>query len=295
MMRKFEFGLFGVVLLAGLAGAAHAQTDSTAGAKAPVPVFVPVFRHVEPGAPEPDFKAVKRVRFLAVKDFPPMSYLDRNNRLTGFNISIASNLCRALRLGCSFKAVPYSQLVVAMKNNEGDAVLTGLAETAENLKVLDFTRPYFRFTARFAVRVKTPFKTMDVRELAGKRIGVAAGSQHEAFLKAYYRRSKVIAFKSAPESYEALRTGAVDAVFGDSLALMFWINAEPSRKCCRFAGRGFVDPRSFSRPMAIAVRRGNQPLRAILDFGLDRLQVSGRFAAIYRQYFPSSVWRGNQE
>jgi ABC-type amino acid transport substrate-binding protein len=40
--------------------------------------------------------------------------------------------------------------------------------------------------------------------------------------------------------------------------------------------------------MAIAVKRGNTELKDVLDYGLDRLQTSGKFAAIFREYFPLS-------
>ena len=272
---------------------AGAQQSAQVRNKGSVPVTVPVFRHIDPSRSEPVIKPGRRVRFLAASDFPPMSYTSRDGKLSGFNVAIASNICRVFRMGCSFKAVPYDMLVPALLKGQGDAIITGIAATKDNIRQLDFTLPYMRFTARFAVRINTPFKATGIREMAGKRIGVIAASQHEAFIKKYYRRSKTVAFKQRIEAYEALRTGRLDALFDDSFALMFWINGEKSLDCCRFAGDGYVDPHSFSRPVSMAVKKGKHDLRAILDYGLDRLQVSGRFAAIYRQYFPASLWRGN--
>jgi len=126
--------------------------------------------------------------------------------------------------------------------------------------------------------------------MAGKRLGAVAGTQHAAFLKDNFRRSKLREFDNADDAFEGLRTGAVDALFGDSLQLMFWITGAKAKDCCRFVGDAYVDLETFSQPMAIAIGADNKKLRDLLDHALDRLQVSGRYSKIFRQYFPLSPW-----
>lgn len=255
------------------------------------PIEVPLFRHIDPSRPDPDFKAYQVIRFAVTDDFPPFSYRTSNGALTGFNVAIANALCRILRVECSFSVKPFSDAAKTIANNEIDALITGITQNSRTEDLLSFTRPYYRFSARFAVRRASAINANDGRAMAGKRLGAVAGSQHAAFLKNHFQRSKIREFDNDVDAFEGLRTGAVDALFDDSLRLMFWLKGSNSKSCCRFVGDAYLDSRTFSHPMSIAVGTGNKKLRDLLDHALDRLQISGRYSKIFRQYFPLSPWK----
>jgi polar amino acid transport system substrate-binding protein len=136
------------------------------------------------------------------------------------------------------------------------------------------------------VRIQNQIPSPDVKSLAGKRIGVIAGSAHEAWIKAYFPRSLIKSYRTEGEAEEALRTGGLDTLFGDAYRLIFWVHGQSARQCCRLLPGAFVEPGYFSSGITIAVRRGNRRLLEALDYGLDRLQTSGEFARIYRKFFP---------
>lgn len=263
------------------------QADETPGNTV---IVVPHFRHVEPNPPSFEAQTVKRVRFLTDNSFPPFSYSNANGSLTGLNVAIADAICNDLRIRCEFVVKPYAELKPALDKGEGDAILSGLRMTETNFETLDFTRPYFRSLGRFAVRLENTVERPDRKALAGKRIGVRKGSAHEAFLNAYFKRSKILQYEQDAKMREALRTGAIDALFSDAVQLMFWIHSENSKGCCRMAEGAFHDRTFLNAPLSIAVKRGNRKLRDVLDHGLDRLQTSGQFTRIYRTFFPESVW-----
>jgi polar amino acid transport system substrate-binding protein len=253
----------------------------------PEAVFpVPQFRHVDPTRIEPSVRDIALVRFVADDSFPPFSYRDGDGALTGLNVSVADAICRELKLKCEFLVKPWDEAVESVAKGEADAVLSGLKMTPATLERFDFTAPYMRNVGRFAVRNQNQIASPDVKGLAGKRIGVIAGSAHEAWIKAHFPRSLVKPYRAEPEAGEALRTGAVDALFGDAYRLIFWVHGQSSRQCCRLLPGAFVEPGYFSAGISIAVRRGNRRLLDALDYGLDRLQTSGEFSRIYRKFFP---------
>ncbi len=286
-LRSKTLSVF-TALLAGLGSAP--VLGQTAEADEDVSIQVPLFRHVEHNPPNVDLNSIRFVRFLTDSSFPPFSYTNANGSLTGLNVAIADAICNDLRLRCEFVVKPWHELKPALESGKGDAILSDVKMSQENFETLDFTRPYFRAVGRFAVRVENPMKTPEPRVLAGRRIGVKAGSTHEAFLKVHFKRSKLLAFEERAEAREALRTGAVDALFGDAVQLMFWLHSDTSKGCCRMADGAFQDRVYLNAPLAIAVKRGNRKLRKVLDHGLDRLQTSGQFARIYRSFFPQSIW-----
>ncbi len=257
---------------------------------APDSYAVPLFRHVVPDAPPPDVRNLGAVRFLADGDFPPFSYLNAKGALAGFNVELADAVCRELRLACEFAVKPWKDIPDAVANGEGDAAIAGIRMTPHNAEKLDFSRPFYRPMARFAVRSQFRVKPPYVSTLAGKRIGVMAGSAHEAWLRATFVHSNIRPFATQVAAMEALRTGAIDAMFDDAVRLMFWIAGSEARDCCRLTDGAFVDEATFSPAMTIAVKRGNHQLLRALDYGLDRLQQDGIYAAIFRRYFPQNPW-----
>jgi polar amino acid transport system substrate-binding protein len=250
---------------------------------------VPAFRHVDVTAPVPPLRTVGTIRFITDDDFPPFSYRDAFGSLTGFNVMLAEALCAELRLSCEFVPRPWEGLIDALQGDEGDAILAGLTISPATLEAVDFTRPYYRSLARFAIREET-LPGADPHILAGRRVGVMAGTAHEAFLEAHFTGSQITPFDDEMEAREALRTGGIDALFDDAIRHMFWLASPESRECCGFAGGAYVDPLYFSRPLAIAVKRDNGNLREVLDYGLDRIQTSGAYARIYRLFFPMTPW-----
>jgi polar amino acid transport system substrate-binding protein len=249
---------------------------------------VPLFRHIDRTKPLPDLKAVESLRFAVDDEFPPFSFKESSGALNGFNVALANAICEELKLACEFTTKQWEDLMPALVRGEVDAVIAGINVTEETVETADFTNAYYRSLARFAVRKQNPLTRPDTRSLAGKRIGVVRGSAHEAWVMQYYSRSNIRPFATGADGLEALRGGVVDAYFGDSLQIMFWLTGEGSQDCCRFAEGAYNDPEFFSHGMAIAVKRGNTELKDVLDYGLDRLQTSGRFAAIFREYFPLS-------
>ena len=56
--------------------------------------------------------------------------------------------------------------------------------------------------------------------------------------------------------------------------------------CCAFAGRPYLESRFFGEGMIIAVRKGDDAMRRVLDQALQRLSQNGRLGDLYLKYFP---------
>ncbi len=121
-------------------------------------------------------------------------------------------------------------------NRGGDAVIASIAPTAETRRRADFTDPYYRTPARFVARADSPIRDVLPERLEGKKIAVVAGTAHEAFLKAMFTEAEVRPYPNAEAAREALRNKEVDLLFGDGIALAFWLNGSDSNGCCAFRG-----------------------------------------------------------
>ncbi|WP_244439871.1 transporter substrate-binding domain-containing protein [Nitratireductor aquibiodomus] len=92
---------------------------------------------------KPDLSALPRLRFLTTVDFFPFSYLDADNRLSGVHIDLARQICDELDMmeRCQVQALPWDELDTAIESKQGEAIIAGLAITAENRERYLFSRP----------------------------------------------------------------------------------------------------------------------------------------------------------
>ena len=111
---------------------------------------------------------------------------------------------------------------------------------------------------------------------------------HEAYLKALFTEAELHPYPNADASHFALKRGEVDLLFGDGIALAFWLNGTDSGGCCMFRGGPYLESRFFGEGVGIAVKRGNDVLRQAINWALFRLWEKGRFTDLWLRYFPIS-------
>ena len=242
--------------------------------------------HVDPSAREaaPNLSAVPSIRFLTTADYPPFNFRDDSGELVGFNIDLARAICDNLSIACTIQAWPWDQAANALADRQGDALIAGLAITPETGERFDFSAIYMMMPGRFVKAGTAEIPNFDPATLAGKRVGVRAGSAHAAFVQRYLPDVETVPFDSETEALDALADNKVDAVFADALRASFWLNDHPD--CCAFAGQPYFRSDLFGDGLAIAVVPGQDAVRQAIDYALARLKRAGTFDEIFLRWFP---------
>lgn len=259
-------------------------------ADAAPPVFVPSFWDPASLPEKPDLSSIERIRFLTEDDHPPFGFLAADGTLMGFDVDLARALCEELKTACTIQVRRFDTIVAALKAGIADAAIASMAITPRALDTVDFTSAYYRTPARFVARQESRIGDVLPETVAGKRIGVERGTAHEAYLRAVFPAAGLQTFAAAAEARAALGSGAVDLVFGDGITLAQWLQSPASKACCAFAGGPFTESRFFGEGAGIAVRKGNGPLRAALDYALARLAVRGVYSDLTLKYFPIGAY-----
>jgi len=241
---------------------------------------------------KPDLTSLVRLRFLTSVDFPPFNFMDRNGKLSGFNVDLAREICAELEISdkCQIQALPFADLKDALAASQGDAVIAGLAVGSELRRQFSFSRPYLMLPARFARNLKAPIKGENAASLADRSVGVVKETAHAAMLAAYFPRVKAVPFDSKEALLAALKDGKVDAVFADSLQLSFWVSSQASEKCCALFDGPYMSEHFLGEGMTIMLRQKDEVLRSAFDHALAALSRSGRLQEIYLRYFPYGLY-----
>lgn len=274
-----------LLLALGAARAVLAAEDAVAPAPGAV---VPGFWDPRRRPERPDLTRIQAIRFLTEVDYPPFDYAGQDGNPIGFNVDLARLICDEIKVACTIQARPFDTLLDALNDNKGDAVIASMAATPETRAKADFSDPYYRTPARFVARVDSPIGDVLPELVAGKKIAVVAGTAHEAYLKEMFTQADVRSYATAADARTALKYKQVDLLFGDGIALSFWINGTDSGGCCAFRGGPFVDSRFFGEGVGIAVKRGNDVLRQAFNWALFRQWEKGSYTDLWLRYFPIS-------
>jgi polar amino acid transport system substrate-binding protein len=252
------------------------------------PTAVPGFWDPRRRPDRPDLSRITLIRFLTETDYPPFDFAGPDGAPAGFNVDLARMICAELKVPCTIQMRRFDTLIKSLDDRSGDAVIASIAQTPQTRSQVDFSDPYYRSPARFVSRRDVDIEDVRPQALEGRKVGVVAGTAHEAYLKALFTEASLHPYPNAEAARFALKKGEVDLLFGDGISLAFWLNGSDSGNCCVFRGGPYLESRYFGEGVGIAVRRGNDLLRQAFNWALFQLWEQGRFTDLWLRYFPIS-------
>ncbi|WP_342359093.1 transporter substrate-binding domain-containing protein [Terrarubrum flagellatum] len=230
--------------------------------------------------------SVRVIRFLVDDEYPPFHYATPEGGLAGMSVDLARAICAELKIACTIQARRWDTLADSLAEGRGDAIIAAMRITPELRTRFRATAPWHRSPARFIARKADAGAETTAPAMAGRKVAVAAGSAHVAFLREQFPGVTLIEAASPDEALAKLRAGQADFAFGDGPSLSFWLNGAASAGCCAFAGGPYLDSRYFGEGVGILVRKDDMALKKTLDYALAAVAEKGVYAELYLKYFP---------
>ena len=237
-------------------------------------------------------KQDKTLRIAYREDAPPFSYTDATGIPAGFMVdlcrSVAKNLGAALNLGdlkVDYILVTGANRFDAIKTGKADLLCEPTSATLSRRAQVDFSIPTFLDGAGLLVSGEGP---SDFGALAGKKIGVLAGTTTEQSLRETLASAKVnaevVPAKTHEEGLAMLDKGTIVAYFGDRAILAYLASKSSAPAKLRLANNYFS-----LEPYALALPRGDSDFRLAVDRALSRIYRSGEISAIFAHSFGSQT------
>ncbi|MEH2040885.1 basic amino acid ABC transporter substrate-binding protein [Nostoc sp.] len=230
--------------------------------------------------------------------FVPFEFQTADGKLEGFDIDLMNALASpaaGLTLSLSFaqrlvekgipkiagfavqfESLPFDGMISTLQAKRVDAAISGITITAERLKTIAFSRPYFKAGLAIAVREDNQ-NIQDFNSLKGKKIAVQIGSTGADFAKTI-PNAKISTFNSGPEFFQDLLNGNVDAVVSDAFATLYAI------KNGKLKGIKVVADLLTQEYYGIAMPKDSPHLDAI-NKGIATLLSNGTYKQIYQKWF----------
>ncbi|HWG83850.1 MAG TPA: transporter substrate-binding domain-containing protein [Deinococcales bacterium] len=215
--------------------------------------------------------------------YPPFTFKNEQNELVGFDVDVAKEVAARLNLKAEFVLTEWSGILAGLQARKYDAIVNQVGVTAERQKNIGFSTPYAYSSPQVILRKddKSSYKTL--ADLKGKRVGVGLGSNFEKMLREA-GGINVVTYPGASEYLRDLAAGRIDAAFNDRLLVGYLATKEnlPVK-----GGPLIGEP----QPVAIALQKGNNQLRAQINTALNKMRADGTFAKISRKWFGEDVSR----
>jgi polar amino acid transport system substrate-binding protein len=230
----------------------------------------------------------RTVRIASEGARPPYNYLE-NNKLAGFEIDLARDLCARVKVSCSFIAQDWDGLIPGLLGHRYDVIMAAMEITGEARQKIAFTKPYIRMPSAFMTLKQRATLDTSPAGLVGKAIGVESGGTHEAYLDDVYKRSEIRPYATLEEAILDLAEGRLDAVIGDKDAIAEYMKTRKEAQCCVLSADVPHDPAYFGDGIGIGLRKEDKALKAMFEKALDSCVADGTFAKIRAKYFDFKI------
>ena len=191
--------------------------------------------------------------------YPPEEFYV-GTKAAGSDIDIGTAVAKELGKTAKFTNTGFDGIIAAVLAKKCDAIISGMNDTPSRAKQVDFV-DYLSVGQSLMVKKGNPSHVKNLASLAGKSVSVEVGTTNKDFLDAESKKLKkqgkagikVQSFPKDTDAAAALKTGRVDAYFGDSPVVAYYIQKD---KSFAFAGAP-VNP----IPVGIALRKhdANEP------------------------------------
>lgn len=277
-MRKLIIG--GLVLLlasaaAGCGGSSKSSTTTQAAASATTTSSSSSGQISAPSSIKSNGKLV----FCSDVTYPPEEFY-KGTQPVGSDIDIADAIAQSMGVKAEIDNTGFDGIIAALLGNKCDAIISGMNDTPQRAKQVDFV-DYLSVGQSLMVKKGNPATITDLKSLAGKSVSVEVGTTNKDFLdaenKKLAKKMTIVTFPKDTDAANALKTGKVDAYFGDSPVVAYYIQQDPSSFA--FAGSP-INP----IPVGIAVRKNEGDLKSAIQQAVNQLYSGGKMKQILAKW-----------
>jgi ABC-type amino acid transport substrate-binding protein len=241
---------------------------------------------------EARLKKIKDTKTIAIAyrtDALPFSFEDERKTAAGYTVDLCKRVAGAIEQQLGLTAMQIKWVPVTVQNRL-DTVARGQADmecgattvTLSRLKQVDFSS--FTFVDGTGLLVRTESKAQGLADLAGKKIGVIAGTSNERALNEALKRkvvnATVVPLPSRDEGLAQVESGRIDGFASDKVLLLGLAGKAKDAKALTL----LTEDLSFE-PYAIALPRGDSDFRLAVNTALAQVYRSGAIAEIFGRWF----------
>ncbi|MBQ4129192.1 MAG: transporter substrate-binding domain-containing protein [Ruminococcus sp.] len=207
--------------------------------------------------------------------FPPYEYYDEDGEtIIGIDAEIAKAVADKLGMSLTIKDMEFDSLLTAVQSGAVDIVFAGLTVTDERKESVDFSITYA--TGIQVIIVKDGSEIASVDDLAGKTIGVQAGTTGDIYCTDEFGQENVKQYTNGALAVAALENDQVDCVVIDNEPAKAFVAANEGLK--------ILETEYAVEDYAAAISKDNAELTEKVNAAMEELKADGTIDDILAKY-----------
>lgn len=215
----------------------------------------------------------------------PMSFVDENHQVAGFDIEFATYIAKKLGKQLEILDMEFGAMLPALIAGKVDMIGAGLSITEERAKKVLFSESYYPSGIAAVVRSTvgtgqaSPGNEGKLRvldDIREKRIGVFQGSIHDAYVAKTYPGAAVFQYQSVSDMLLSLKTDKIDVAFYDHASLPVVLSTNPEV--------GIFAENIFHAPIAAGFNEDRDTLREQFNAYLQEIRSNGTYDDVVKRW-----------
>ncbi|HLO92790.1 MAG TPA: ABC transporter substrate-binding protein [Burkholderiaceae bacterium] len=210
----------------------------------------------------------------------PNSFIDPKTReIVGYEVDLARAVAARLGVKLSIKQLAVAARIPELQQGRVDLLAASLTHNKEREAVIDFSLT--TFVTGQKVLVKTSSGISNVAALAGKKVVTIKGGTQEPNIRKAVPDVEVVTFETGPQAFQALQQGKGVAFVNDEVSLL----DQHAKLGAAQSQYKILDQNLNVEPLALGIRKGEAPFKALVDGVLRELEKSGEAEKLFVKWY----------
>ncbi len=218
--------------------------------------------------------------------FQPWAMKDKNGKLIGFEIDVASRLAADMGVKVEFVPTAWSGIIPALLTGKFDMIIGGMGITPQRALKVNFSLPYDYSGMSLVAHKKLAagFTTLADFNKPDVQVAVKLGTTAAIAAKKYLPQATLRMFDNETQIYQELRNGKVHAVIASA--------PRPAYEAVDYKESLFLPfSEIFAKePIAFALPKGDPDTLAYVNSWITLVQLEGWLQERHDYWFGSKDW-----
>lgn len=223
--------------------------------------------------------------------FQPWAMKDKNGKLIGFEIDVATRLAEDMGVKVEFVPTAWSGIIPALLTGKFDVIIGGMGITPQRALKVNFSQPYDYSGMGIVAHKKLAagFNSLERFNKKDVQIAVKLGTTAAAAAKKFLPNAQLRMFDNETQAYQELRNGKVHAVIGNA--------PRPAYEAVDYADSLFlpIEGTFTKEPIGFAMRKGDPDTLAYFNSWITTVELEGWLQERHNYWFGTKDWQTQVE
>lgn len=212
--------------------------------------------------------------------YPPFTFHDKSNKLTGFDVEVAEEVAKRLGVKAEFKETQWDGMFAGLDAKRFDMIANQVGIQPDRQQKYDFSDPYIESSAVLVVHENNN-DIKSFKDLKGKSSAQSLTSNYAEIAKS--NGAKLTGVEGFTQAAELVISKRVDATVNDKIAFLDYKKQKPD------APVKVVATAKDASVMGLMFRKDSGKLVEEVNTALQAMKADGTLAKISNKWFGEDV------